>query len=629
MKVARFPWSRTKARTNSRFSAAGILKMLGVIAVLTAFLPATSSHAAAKWIKVKTSNFELLTPASERNARSLILHFEQVKSFFAAAMPDIGKTVEPLRIVAFDSEKDFRPYSPYGSIASAFYASGPENDFIVMRQTYSEFYPVAVHEYVHLLVRRSEITLPLWLNEGLAELYSTLEAVGNKVQVGDVIPGRYQTLMKKKWIDLAVLAAVDHASPYYREKDKVDIFYAESWALTHMLVLSELYRPRLGDFISLAIEESDAAALFSKAFGKSISEVEQDLHSYSSRSYLNSLLFDIKLGKAAASPEISPASDLDVRLALANILIGSQPEVAAQKLAELNKDYPGQSQVEQALGYLCLRNNDRAGAREHFGRAIDHGASQGKLYLDYSSLLRETGVSYSVIVPIIEKAVRLEPENKEAIIRLAEVYDLSSQYQLAIDCLAKIQSIGKDKAFRMFMTMAHSYAGLKELGEAKKAADRAALNAGTPSEQEVARDLIADLTSLQTATAAPRPPAAAPQSALERMDDKSINSGRGIDDLNRIRMPGESPNEIRWVAKGDLQQIECLGKQARLHISANGKKLLLLIVDPNQVIIKGRNEATVEFQCGPQPNTPVVITYRPKVDAKLDTSGEVVAIEFP
>ena len=48
----------------------------------------------------------------------------------------------------------------------------------------------AVHEYTHLLIRHMELKLPVWLNEGIAEVYSTLRPLAGKVAVGNVPEGR-------------------------------------------------------------------------------------------------------------------------------------------------------------------------------------------------------------------------------------------------------------------------------------------------------------------------------------------------------------------------------------------------------------------------------------------------------
>src|SRR5205807_7778571 len=126
--------------------------------------------------------------------------------------------------------------------AAAYYHSGMERDYVVLGHLSSEVFPVAVHEDVHLLTRHSDLDFPPWLNEGIADVYSTLTQRGNEILVGTPPAGRMAHIQQEKWVPLSIILAADHNSPYYNEKNKVGSLYSEGWALTHMLMLSTPYR---------------------------------------------------------------------------------------------------------------------------------------------------------------------------------------------------------------------------------------------------------------------------------------------------------------------------------------------------------------------------------------------------
>ena len=67
--------------------------------------------------------------------------------------------------------------------------------------------------------------------------------------MGDLLPGRMQELGQDQWLDFDSLTSVDQQSPIYNESSRVGIFYAESWALTHMLYLSPDYQDNFGKFV--------------------------------------------------------------------------------------------------------------------------------------------------------------------------------------------------------------------------------------------------------------------------------------------------------------------------------------------------------------------------------------------
>src|SRR5271165_2051294 len=230
---------------------------------LTSSLLAAAALAAAPadpWLRIQSTNFELFTTAGERAGRDLVRHFEQVRAFFLQVFGAKSTNGKPVRIIAFHSEKEFQPYRP-NEAATAFFHDGGEHDYIVMQGAASEHYGVATHEYTHLLVGQAAGVIPVWLNEGLAELYSTLEQEGPKIVVGKAPPGRLQALRENRWVDLNVLLATGRDSPLYNEKSRAGMFYAGSWALVHMLNLDPQYRPQLSAMLD-ALKSSQSAQAF-------------------------------------------------------------------------------------------------------------------------------------------------------------------------------------------------------------------------------------------------------------------------------------------------------------------------------------------------------------------------------
>ena len=80
--------------------------------------------------------------------------------------------------------------------------------------------------------------MPIWLNEGLAEYYSTFQVDegGRRALVGRLIPSHLQLLNERRHMSIAELLAVETSSASYNEGERQTLFYAQSWALVHMLV---------------------------------------------------------------------------------------------------------------------------------------------------------------------------------------------------------------------------------------------------------------------------------------------------------------------------------------------------------------------------------------------------------
>ena len=69
----------------------------------------------------------------------------------------------------------------------------------------------------------------------MAEFYQNTDIDGKDVRLGQPSAGNINLLRNNRLIPLTTLLQIDHSSPYYHEEQKGNIFYAESWALTHYL----------------------------------------------------------------------------------------------------------------------------------------------------------------------------------------------------------------------------------------------------------------------------------------------------------------------------------------------------------------------------------------------------------
>lgn len=158
------------------------------------------------WIRLRSANFELYSSSTPRGERDIVKEFEQIRGFFVQAFTTHMDKAPPVRLVVFQSAKEFEPYK-LNDFATAYYHAHADRGYIVMSHAGPDTFPVAVREYVHLLARHAGLKLPPWLNEGLAEMYSTLRPPADKILVGDLVPGRHRALLENKWVPLDVILA--------------------------------------------------------------------------------------------------------------------------------------------------------------------------------------------------------------------------------------------------------------------------------------------------------------------------------------------------------------------------------------------------------------------------------------
>jgi len=472
-----------------------------IAAVLAGMLVDPAAAAAEQWLKLKSSHFELYTTAGEKKGREAILYFEQVQDFFSRARSSNAKLISDasIRIVAFRSENEFKPYRINES-ATAYYLNGYDRDYIVMGNITQKNYPGAVHEFTHLLLKHAGIEVPIWFNEGLAELYSTLKPLGNKVTIGQVIPGRYYFLQENNWLTLEAITTVDRNSPLYNERDRAGMFYCESWALVHMLNLSAPYRPNFNKFLMALASGLPAAAAFSQVYEKTLDEVQKDLQDYMKGTHFNAMVFDIKLEKSAEQPEAQPATPLDSGVVLADLLgLTGKREEAKERYESLAKKFPKSWEAEAGLAELALSGRRADEACRHFSRAVELGSKNPQLYYHYSLAVRAAGQPDTAAIPLLKKAVALNPEFMEARQFLAFCLLQDGKYQDAIDNFKQVKHIKAEQAFSYYHALSYAYYKLAKWDDAQNAADAARKYAHEAQQIHVAEEMLKDVTQARSA----------------------------------------------------------------------------------------------------------------------------------
>jgi tetratricopeptide (TPR) repeat protein len=520
------------------------------------------------WLRIRSAHFELFTTASELAGRDLVRHFEQVRGFFLQVFGLQSGDEKPVRIVAFHSDKEFQPYRP-SEAATAFYHKGNEHNYIVMSSADSEHYPVATHEYTHLLIGQFGGTVPLWLNEGLAELYSTVQQVGDKVVVGIAPVGRGQVLLREPWIPLETLLSVGQDSPLYNDKSRAGVFYSESWALVHMLNLDRDYRPHLSAMLD-ALKTVASVAAFEQAYGKSIAQVQAELLDYVHREYLHGVAFQIPLAKDAESPEIEPHAGMWARLALAEMLTEYPGKVAqaGEMYSQLAHDFPQRWEVEAALGRFAWRERRNPEAVTHFHRAAVLGAADARMFLDYASALAVTAKQEDAVAAL-RKAIALDPSLKEAHYDLGLALLRAGAWRDAMAELQQARPLKPQQASRYFYGMAYSAYRLGDAIAARNYLEQGRQFTKIPEE-------VSALNGLSEALGPP-------------------------------------------VVEGVLESVDCQGNSARLHVRVKDSERLFLIPDI---------AAAKDLACGPGTNAAVRIEFQAMPAGKTGADGIVRSLAF-
>jgi len=559
---------------------------------------------------MQSPNFDAYSSAGERDTRDALRDFERVRDFFLQVnQREIPKPV-PVYVVVFGSEKEYAPYR-FNEVATAYSFGGADRDYIVMGRTGDEAARIAVHEYVHLVARHAGLRFPPWLNEGVAELYSTLRMQGDKALVGDLIPGRLQALFTEKWIPLSALLSAPQGSPLYNEKNRAGGFYAESWALVHMLSLSPEYSPKYSEFLNTVHGGMDSEAALAKVYGKTVPAVEQDLNAYFRGNQFYARLYPVKLASARENFPAMPAPAFDVKLALADLTNRPGKEADTRKVLEdLTREDPKRPEPWAGLGYLAWRANRTGEAAEAFGKAYGLGDRSPKLLWDFGRLAGRERPEDAISA--LADLHNLEPDRLDVRMELAYLYQNTRRPGAELSVLADVRSVTAEDAPRFFTLLANAQIQLGDRAGARVTVAKLAANAKTPED----RTRVEQMQRYLDQAGAPPPVAA------RNTPDETPRLSRQAPAAKPTVVPPPAP-EI----EGSFVEFICLEKSFKVVVdTAQGKKGYL-IPDPRQVVIVGRAGGKVDLNCGPQTPVRVKIEYTPSI-AGTEADGVLKILYF-
>jgi tetratricopeptide (TPR) repeat protein len=256
-------------------------------------VPSLSAAGWSGWVEVDSPHFAVVSNAGDKEARSTAARFEQIRDVFRAALPLTADHAGPVITILAMKDED-----SLGQLLPEYWTKGHAHPAGLFENTMNQFY-IAIeldapgpnpyetiyHEYYHSLSMPYAPDMPTWLSEGLADFFGNSQVDGRTAIIGQAAPALLYQLNTNDMIPLDTLFQVDRSSPYYNEDSKVTIFYAESWALTHYLMIgdNQKHKPMLEAYLKALNEgESEEAAAF-KAFGD-LKKLQGELDDYVRRS---------------------------------------------------------------------------------------------------------------------------------------------------------------------------------------------------------------------------------------------------------------------------------------------------------------------------------------------------------
>jgi tetratricopeptide (TPR) repeat protein len=647
-------------------------------AVTLCLLAVVSQHtpvvlAKDNWISVRTKNFFMVGNDSEKEIKQVGLKLEQFREVFTRLFPNmVFSTPVPTTVVVFKSHSSYAPFKPHANTAGYFQPGrdvnyitlttevpGANNPYVVRSGDADDAFHTIFHEYTHLLVNNTFKDAPLWFNEGLAEYYSTFKITDDrKVVLGAPIGNHVYLLRQNQMLPLRALFEVDHKSPHYNEAKKQGIFYAQSWALMHYLLIGKTgFVAPLTKFLELqnAIVPLDQA--FLQAFGMPFEAMEKDLRNYIKQDRYNVLNghFENKV-ELDTNTQATPLTEAEAQAYLGDLMLHSNRKDAYTYLEKAIKLDPNLGMAHASLGMAYFREGKVNEARASLERAVaansqnylahyyyaftlsrqsEEGAPVSAYspevaakirthlqkaialrpdYLESYNLLAfvslVSGENMNEAIALLKEALKVSPGRNDFSFTLAQLYARSGEYKTAREMLEQLAKANDDETMRLpieaLLAQVKRFEENNGRYEHLKSANAA--NGGAPTLVNVGSETKTTTTTATTGVEQPAP------------NDPSFY----------LREVLRKPDAGETQLQGTLLRLECDAKGIVFVIQTEKGLLRLRSASFDEVEITTYDtNVKGEITCGERkPANAVVVCYVPGADKKLKADGVLKSIEF-
>ena len=612
------------ARTVGSFAS-----LLYILTCLAA--PAAADQPAAPqrgWLRLQTSNFSVLGNSSEKDLRRVGQRLEQFREAIGILFPKaVLNAPRPTIVLVFKNQKTYDPFKPqYQGKAKAiagFFVRGAAANFIALTTESLDDFGTVYHEYMHQVVDNTMDSSPLWFNEGLAEYYTSFSVTddGQRASLGKVLPWHILRL-REQWTPLATVLAVTHDSPMYNEKDRMGVFYAESWVLLHYLLLGEhqKYAPHVAEFLGLLSAGKNPNDAAMQALHVSLETLEKGIRAYVNQEVfpLQTVRFTERIGAVDRLP-VAPAAEADVHAALGELLATLQrdEEARAQLDAALALD-PESPTAHMGLGRMLLASHHADEARPHLRKAAVPPDAPWAVQWDYAvlqiqaRLSDQPAVDDATIESALRRVIAANPSFGDAYGQLGWLRAQSPEHSKEAAALVRKALEFEPGNEEYQLLLATILMNQQDLPAAAQVLERLMRSATAPAMRETASNMLATVRRYQS------------QPAQPSTENTTASSTGGPHVMPVFREP--KPGEER--VSGWLTAIECGQKGVVLVARVDGKPLRVHADRFESIdFITYRDDLSGSINCGRRsPEDVIVLTFRP---GGSGVAGEAVAVEFP
>jgi hypothetical protein len=451
-------------RTARPALAAVILLLLSVTAGATPKEPFAGTD--DKWRHYQSPNFELFSHGDDGESRQLLFHMELLRATFLEANKLAERQPVGVTVYLFRTQKEFDAYKPDAMPnVAGLYLHRPDRAVILVAPSNNQgdSKHVIYHEYLHHLIRVTGMDPPAWLNEGMAELFSTVETKSGKLIFGGAIPWHVYQLANQGTMPLAALLGTSVEDVHQGSADHTGLFYAQSWALLHYWYFGAQKMPRgkLDPFIRQlmqaprSIPVSRLPSAYLDATGETYEQTERNLERYMKKGRYTPRELPLPKIPPSSTYAVRSLSRDSIRERLAEVLLRTRRDPRAKfALLEATKG-PESIRALEALGSDALVDQQDRLAQERWEEAIEKDTANPAIYHQVGILESRRWFAN------FDYYFRLPPDRAERLRRLLmKSIEVAPDQSEAYEMLAWVEASTHNPDFRNVNLVQRHYSAL-------------------------------------------------------------------------------------------------------------------------------------------------------------------------
>ncbi len=427
--------------------------------------------AAADWIEVASENFVLYTDTDARKATRLLRDLEARYAAFSTAFLPLEPRQVPTQVFLMDNRDELRDSVPESALKrigemlgdprlvadrSGYLVYSPTGTFILTRDhDPSDIADDVAHSMGHLLLARSTLWQPFWLQEGVGEYMRLL----GRGRADDAVSSEDAYSVEDL---LRIVPRED-----YDDLEDGGAFRQQAYHLLRILI--EHYNDQFHAYLRALGEEEGSRA--TPEFDES--DVEEKLSSYTDTA-LSLMPVDV----SAPAREMSAAESTRRR---ADLLVASGRHRAATYLYEESSS----DGARVGLAILSRLQRESAAARRSLEVLSREFSEAGLLHYHLGTMRTETDEQRKTQIAALERAVDLMPRMGRALAELAFLHAVDGRPQEALSLLDRAIELEPESADRSYEVLAEAK---MLLGDYTRAGEAAAIAAELPHHDPASRE---------------------------------------------------------------------------------------------------------------------------------------------